>query len=126
MLTRLMFSGGKTSIATLILKAVQWKGDDSKSYIGFNSSNGTLNPAVFYYRGDKYTITVFLNANTAIRSTLEILKNNMIAQVTSIEIEINGKPHTFNREASSVRLLYSRTWLFSSAGTYTIKILSIK
>lgn len=119
MLTKLMFSGGDTQV--LVMQA----GTNGASYPSYGYDGyGSISPDYILHQGEKYVIQNFYTATRFSRSHL-YFKDNKIPNGEKMIIEVNGIVYTLNKEAQYNRYRIDAN-LFTSVGTYIIKILSIE
>lgn len=119
MLTRLMFSGGSAQV--LVMQA----GTNGASYPSYGYDGyGSISPDYILHQGEKYVINIFYTTTIFGKSYL-YFKNNKIPNGEKMIIEVNGIIYTLNKEAQYNRYRIDAN-LFTSVGTYIIKILSIE
>lgn len=121
MLTRLMFSGGGTA-QVLIMQA--GSDGESRPVYGYASSMGKISPDYIMYQGEKYVISSFYTSSGFHRSYLSF-KHSKIPNGDKMVIEVNGTVYTLVKRASTNEYRIGAS-LFTSVGTYIIKILSIE
>lgn len=121
MLTRLMFSGGGTQV--LVMQAGE-AARPTSIYYGYKyGTYGKINPNYIMYLGEKYVITQFYTYSSTGDSML-YFQDNKIPNGIKMLVEINGTVYTLVKQPGYHRY-YIKARLFTSVGTYTIKILSI-
>lgn len=119
MLTKLMFSGGDTQV--LVMQA----GMNGASYPSYGYDGyGSISPDYILHQGEKYVIQNFYTA-TRFSSCYLYFKDNKIPNGEKMIIEVNGIVYILNKEAQYNRYRIDAN-LFTSVGTYIIKILSIE
>ena len=121
MLTRLMFGGGGT--AQVLIMQADSNGESKPSY-GYSSGLGKISPDYIMYQGEKYVISYFFTSSGYHRSYLSF-KNNKIPNGDKMVIEVNGTVYTLVKRAATNEY-HTAASLFTSVGTYIIKILSIE
>lgn len=121
MLTRLMFGGGDTA-QVLIMQAGLQLVTSGRYYYGYNSEYGSLTPSYIEYKGKRYVISAFYT--TPYNVTLLTFTNNLPDTIPTVTVEVNGVKYTLERMSATgnYRLVKS---VFTSTGTYRIRILSI-
>lgn len=85
---------------------------------------GSISPDYILHQGEKYVIDIFYTTTRFSKSYL-YFKDDKIPKGEKMIIEVNGTVYTLNKEVQYNRYSIATT-LFPSAGTYTIKILSIE
>lgn len=120
MLTRLMFSGGGTA-QVLVMQAGS-NGAPKPSY-GYGAY-GKISPDYIVHQGEKYVIQNFYTA-TRFGASYLYFKDDKMPNGEKIIIEVNGTIYTLVKRAG-YNGYYIAASLFTSVGTYIIKILSIE
>ena len=125
MLTRLMFGGGGT-VQVLLMQAVKKTAGfmGISSTIGYSIAQGSLSPNYIYHQGEKYEITYFRSLILSDETGITF-KDAKILNGERIIVEVNGTVHTFVKNNDSGSYTCS-VRIFTTEGTYTIKILSIQ
>lgn len=117
MLTRLMFGGGGTQV--LVMQAAKIK----RYYYGYReSAYGSLTPSYIEYKGERYVIREFSTDNYNI--TTLMFTNNLPDNISTVTVEVNGVKCTLERMAGKSSYTLHKA-VFTSTGTYRIRILSI-
>lgn len=98
-------------------------GESSPSY-GYSSGMGKISPDYIMYQGEKYVIFHFFTSSAYHRSYLSF-KSNKIPNGDKMVIEVNGTVYAFVKRFSTNEYI-SGAQIFTSVGTYIIKILSIE
>ena len=91
-------------------------------YYGYNSKYGSLTPSYIEYKGERYVISEFSTDNYNI--TILSFTNNLPDTIPTVTVEVNGVKYTLERMSATgnYRLVKG---VFTSTGTYRIRILSI-
>lgn len=121
MLTRLMFGGGGTA-QVLIMQAGYNRPNGAYGYSTASYSYGSLSPDYIEYQGKYYCIATLHSANY---QTFMSFADNKIPPVSTIVIEVKGRKYTMTKD-NKFKLFENATEIFTSTGTYTIKILSMQ
>ena len=103
----------------LVMQAAKIK----RFYYGYRESvYGSLTPSYIEYKGERYVIKEFSTDNYKI--TYLIFTNNLPDNISTITVEVNGVKCTLERR-SGERNYSLHKEVFTSTGTYRIRILSI-
>lgn len=124
MLTRLMFRGRRSPIATLTMTAgVSYNPNTQSTYIGFFPPRkiGNITPKSFTYKGTTYTVQNWYWEDDSGHSYLEF--NGYAAPFSSILTEINGTKYKWVRNNAGY-VIWNTQVFKKNVTTYTIKILS--
>lgn len=95
----------------------------SRPAYGYSSAIGKISPDYIMYQGEKYVISYFFTSSGDHRSYLSF-KNNKMPNVNKIVLEVNGAVHNLVKRESTRE--YTGVTIFTSVGTYIIKILSME
>ena len=116
---RLFFGsvGGGTQV--LVMQAAQIK----RQYYGYReSAYGSLTPSYIEYKGERYVIQELATSNYKI--TYLIFTNNLPDTISTVTVEVNGVEYTLERPSGDTNYRLNKA-VFTSTGTYRIRILSI-
>lgn len=106
----------------LVMQAAS-DGASNPSY-GYSPGYGKISPDYIMYQGEKYVISHFFTSSGYHRSYLSF-KNSKIPNGNKMVIEVNGTVYSLAKRVSTNEYNIGKQ-LFTSAGTYIIKILSIE
>lgn len=117
---------------TLKIFAVSWNvsGSLRSYYYGYNGKHGSVDPKTIMFRGTAYPIAaVFSYRNSFSRAF--ILRISTAVPFSTIELSYNNAIYTLTKGTSQTEEgvesgFRTDSMLWESAGTYTLKILSIK
>ena len=121
MLTRLMFGGGTEQV--LIMQAGSQFVTSGTYYYGYHPNYGSLTPSYIEYKGERYVIYAFYT--TPYNATLLTFTNDLPDTISTVTVEVNGVKYTLERRSATERFRLE-TEVFTSTGTYRIRILSIR
>ena len=92
-------------------------------YYGYASEYGSLTPSYIEYKGGRYVISAFYT--NPYNVTLLTFTNNLPDTIPTVTVEVNGVKYTLERRSATERFRLE-TEVFTSTGTYRIRILSIR
>ena len=93
-----------------------------KYYYGYTSEYGSLTPSYIEYKGERYVISVFYT--TYYDETHLIFTNKLPDTIPTVTVEVNGVKYTLERMSDAGNYGLAKR-VFTSTGTYRIRILSI-
>lgn len=97
---------------------------EARPVYGYTSSMGEISPDYIMYQGEKYVISYFFTSSGSSKSFLNF-ENTKILNGDKMVIEVNGTVYVLVKMALSNEYIID-AMLFTSVGTYIIKILSIE
>lgn len=108
----------------LVMQAGKTSGSSNYSYGYSDGTYGKINPNYIMYQGEKYVIQNFYTS-TLFGASYLYFKDNKMPNGERLIIEVNGTVYTLEKPTNHNRY-YIKANLFTSVGTYIIKILSIE
>lgn len=106
----------------LIMQAGSQFVTSGRYYYGYASEYGSLTPSYIEYKGERYVISAFYT--TPYNVTLLTFTNNLPDTISTVTVEVNGVKYTLERTSGKSNY-YLKKAVFTSTGTYRIRILSI-
>lgn len=106
----------------LVMQAGSQFVTSGRYYYGYASDYGSLTPSYIEYKGERYVISAFYTIPYNV--TLLTFTNNLPDTIPTVTVEVNGVKYTLKRMSATgnYRLVKG---VFTSTGTYRIRILSI-
>ena len=110
----------------LVMQAGKNSGSSRRQYGYIAGAYGKITPDYIMYKGEKYVIKYFYAlAHFPMESYLSF-QDNKVPNGERLIVEVNGTVYTLTKQTNSNQYSISGAALFTSVGTYTIKILSIE